>query len=259
MLSLKEIESFYPANQKIFKRNILREYLQYKMLEIIFDSKFAEKLSFIGGTAIKIIHSNNRFSEDMDFDNLGLTEEGFKQVTMLVQKKLEFEGYTVEIKNIFKGAYRCYIRIPKILYESSLSSHKEEKILIQLDTEPQGFEYLPDKVIVNKFEVFSRINVTPIDILLAQKIYAIFNRKRERGRDFYDTVFLFSKTKPNFDYLKLKLEINNMDDLKNKLLLKCSKFNFKYLAKDVEPFLITPGDSKKVLFFCDYIKNVDMK
>jgi hypothetical protein len=75
------------------------------------------------------------------------------------------------------------------------------------------------------------------------------------GRDFYDTVFLFGKTEPNLDYLKLKLNIRNMDDLKKNLLLRCKGLNFKRLAKDVEPFLFTPRDSKKVLLFYDYIKS----
>jgi len=256
MLSLKEIESYYPDNQRMFKKNILREYLQYKILEIIFDSKFAGKLSFIGGTAIRIIHEGDRFSEDIDFDNFGLSEKDFEEITGVVGKKLELEGCAVEIKNVFKGAYRCYVRIPKILYESDLSGHIEEKILIQLDTEAQGFAYTPDQVIVNKFEVFSRINVTPADILLAQKIYAIFNRKREMGRDFYDAVFLFGKTKPNLEYLKAKLSIDNMADLKNKLLSLCAKLNFKQLAKDIEPFLINSENFKKVLYFEDYIRDL---
>ena len=130
----------------------------------------------------------------------------------------------------------------------------QEKLLIQLDAEPQEFDYRPDKIILNKFDVFLRINVVPEDILLSQKIYAIFKRKRPMGRDFYDAVFLFGKTKPNLDYLKLKLKIKDKTDLKNRFLLKCKKFDFKQLAKDVEQFLFTPSDSKKVLFFYDYIK-----
>ena len=70
MLDLKQIESFFPENLKPFKRNLLREYLQYKILESVFDSRFGSRLSFMGGTATHIIHSNNRFSEDLDFDNL---------------------------------------------------------------------------------------------------------------------------------------------------------------------------------------------
>lgn len=258
MLDIKQIESFYPEYLRPFKRNLLREYLQYKILEFIYDSKFAEKLFFMGGTATHIIHQNNRFSEDLDFDNSGLKKNDFEQLAKLIQKRLQLEGYPVETKNVFKGAYRSYLRIPNILFENALSNHKEEKMLIQIDAEPQGFNYHPDKIILNKFDVFLRINVVPSDILLAQKIYAIFKRKRPMGRDFYDAIFLFAKTKPNLDYLKLKLKVRDRVDLKNKLLSRCKKFNFKQLAKEVEQFLFVPSDSKKVLFFCDYIKSINL-
>ncbi|MEW6067649.1 MAG: nucleotidyl transferase AbiEii/AbiGii toxin family protein [Nitrospirota bacterium] len=167
------------------------------------------------------------------------------------------EGYKAEIKNVFKGAYRCYIKVADVLFESGLSRHKDEKLLIQLDAEAQGFSYQPDKIIINKFDIFVMINIVPLDILLSQKIYAIFNRRRPMGRDFYDAVFLLGKTKPNFDYLKLKLKIKDMTDLRKKLLLRCKDFDFKHLAKDVEPFLFIANDSKKVLSFCDYIRGIN--
>lgn len=257
MLDIEQIESFYPEYLRSFKRNLLREYLQYKILEIMFDSRFGGRLSFMGGTATRIIHSNTRFSEDLDFDNLGLEEKDFGQLVKLIQKTLQLEGYTVETRNVFKGAYRSYIRIPNILFESGLSGHKEEKLSIQVDAEPQRFNYQPDKIILNKFEVFLRINVVPADILLAQKIYAILKRKRPMGRDFYDAVFLFGKTIPNLDYLKLKSEINDWVELKNRLLLRCRKFDFEQLAKEVEQFLFVPSDSKKVLFFCEYLQKYE--
>lgn len=257
MLDINQIESFYPESLKPFKRNLLREYVQYKILEVIFDSRYGDKLAFMGGTASRIIHSNTRFSEDLDFDNLGLNKNEFKQLIQLIQKRLKLQGYNIEAKNVFKDAYRSYIRIPDVLFENKLSDHKQEKLLIQIGTEPQGFHYQLDKIIINKFDVFLRINVIPPDILLAQKIYCIFERKRPMGRDFYDAIFLSGKTKPNLDYLKLKLKIKDSFDLKNRLLLKCNKLNFKQLAKDVEQFLFVPSDSKKVLFFYDYIKNCE--
>ncbi|MFA6159639.1 MAG: nucleotidyl transferase AbiEii/AbiGii toxin family protein [Parcubacteria group bacterium] len=258
MLSLQEIEKYYPENIQVFKRNLLREYLQYKILQIIFNSKYAKRLAFLGGTALRIIYDNNRFSEDLDFDNFGLSEKEFNEISLVVKKQLELEGYAVEIRNVFKGAYRCYIRIPKLLFDSGLSGYEEEKILIQLDTAPHNFQYKPEKAILNKFDVFTEINVTPLDIILSQKIFAIFNRKALKGRDFFDTVFLLSKTKPNYDYLQLKLKIKNWQELKSKLAIFSDKINFNELAEDVEPFLFNAKDSKKVILFAKYIKNLEL-
>ncbi len=257
MLSLGQIEQYYPENLRAFKKNILREYLQCKILEIIFNSKQALKLSFLGGTALRIIYSNTRFSEDLDFDNFGLSESDFSALAVEIKKELEKEGYKTEIRNVFKGAYRCYVRMPKILFNNKISGLEEEKILIQIDTAPHNFDYNPDKKILNKFDVFTEINATPLDILLSQKIYAAFNRKRAKGRDFFDVVFLLSRTKPNYDYLDKKLGIKNGKELKNKFLTRAEEIDFDQLTKDVEPFLFTPEDSKKLKMFKEYIRQVE--
>ena len=257
MLELSQIESFYPKPQWVFKKNILREYLQHKILDIIYDTQYAARLAFMGGTALRIIHGSTRFSEDLDFDNFNLTKEEFEKIIELVRKRLVLEGYILESRNVFRGAFHSYLGFPDILYENKISQHKTEKLMIRLDTEPQGVTYHPDKTIINKFDVFTRINVVPADILLSQKIFAIFNRKRAMGRDFFDTVYLFNRTKPNFDYLSSLMNINNIAELKDALLSKCDNLDFKLLSRDVEPFLINLRDTKRVLLFNEFIKTLD--
>jgi Nucleotidyl transferase AbiEii toxin, Type IV TA system len=129
MLTLSEIEKNYPDNLKGYKPFILREYLQHKILQIIFDSKYAAQLSFLGGTCLRIIHGNTRFSEDLDFDNFGLGEDIFENISTHIKSKLDQEGYSVEMKTVYRGAYHCYIRFPKLLYQEGPSGHLEEKIL----------------------------------------------------------------------------------------------------------------------------------
>ncbi|HWK06347.1 MAG TPA: nucleotidyl transferase AbiEii/AbiGii toxin family protein [Puia sp.] len=260
MLTLSEIEKNYPDNLKSYKPFILREYLQHKILQIIFDSKYAAYLSFLGGTCLRIVHGNTRFSEDLDFDNFSLKEDIFEDIATHIKNKLSQEGYTVEMKTVYRGAYHCYIRFPKLLYQEGLSGHLEEKILIQLDTEPQHFDFTPEKYILNRFDVFTQIFNTPLDILLAQKFYAILNRQRNKGRDFFDVVFILSKIdSPNYDYLNLKVNISNAKQLKERILEKCSQINMETMAKDVQPFLFNPADAKRVILFPDYIKQVNLK
>jgi predicted nucleotidyltransferase component of viral defense system len=257
MLTLSEIEKSYPANLKAFKHFILREYLQYKILQIIFDSEYSKQLSFLGGTCLRIVHGNTRFSEDLDFDNLGLGEEIFENISAHIKNRLAQEGYSVEMKTVYRGAYHCYIRFPKLLYQEGLSGHLEEKILIQLDTEPQHFGFTPEKYILNRFDVFTQIFNTPLDILLAQKFYAILNRQRNKGRDFFDVIFILSKIdSPNYDYLSVKANIFNAKQLKERILEKCSRINMDAMAKDVQPFLFDPADTKKVVLFPEYIKQL---
>ncbi|MBI4846837.1 MAG: nucleotidyl transferase AbiEii/AbiGii toxin family protein [Candidatus Omnitrophica bacterium] len=256
MLELKQIESFFPEHIRPFKRNMLREYLQYKILEVVFISEFGKNLVFMGGTAVHIAHALPRFSEDLDFDNLGLDKKNFNNLAALIERKLRLQGYTVEIKTSFENAYRIYIKIADILYENKISLHREEKMLIQVDAEPQNFPYTADKIILNKFDVFTQINLVPLDILLSQKLYAIFMRKRAMGRDFFDAIFLFGRAKPNFTYLKAKINIDNMPDLKEKLIKHCCSLDLKILSEDVRQFLFIPDDAKKIELFREYISSL---
>jgi predicted nucleotidyltransferase component of viral defense system len=257
MLRLEQIKQYYPENLRSFEKSILREYLQYKILEIIFNSEYATKLSFLGGTALRIIYDNSRFSEDLDFDNLGLSDSDFNSLTEIIQSELIKQGYEIEFRNVFKAAYRCYIKFPKILFDNKLSNLRDEKIMIQFDTMPHNFSYELDRKILNKFDVFTQIFVTPIDILLSQKIYALFDRKRVKGRDVFDIVFLLGQTKPNYKYLKTKMNIDNPEVLKEKLIDFINSLDSRELAREVEPFLFNSKDKKKIEMFEDFIKQTN--
>ena len=254
MLDIKQIESFFPEHLWPFKKNLLREYLQYKILEAIFESPIADKLTFMGETCIHMVHGSPRFSEDLDFDNPGIGRHDFEALSYKVKRILELQGYTVELKNTYQDAFRAYLRFPGLLYDSGISGHRDEKLLIQIDTEPQKVQYNPDKFILNKFDVFSRINIVPADILAAQKIFCIFNRSRPMGRDFFDVVFLLGKAEVNFDYLTRKASIRNKTELRDRLLLRCAQLDFMRLAKDLEPFVYSKKEVSRVLMFPDFVQ-----
>ena len=97
MLDLKQIELSYPESVRVFKRNLLREYLQYKILDVIYNTELSNKLIFMGGTAIRIVHGNSRFSEDLDFDNFNLDNSEFENLAETIKKRLSLENYNVEI------------------------------------------------------------------------------------------------------------------------------------------------------------------
>ena len=68
---------------------MLVEYLQYELLDSLFKDAAAAELSFIGGTAIRILHDSPRFSEDLDFDNFGLS---FARVRVAAEDSLPGYG-----------------------------------------------------------------------------------------------------------------------------------------------------------------------
>ena len=256
MLDLKNISQYYPVQLHPFKDFLLREYLQHKILEVVYGSHHASKLVFIGGTCLRILHNNQRFSEDIDFDNLGCTASDWVELSHLIVSHLKKEGYEVEMKVLHKNAWHCYIRFPGILFAEGLSGFKEQKILIQLDVEPQGYDFIPEKKLLNKFDVFTDIITAPLPLLMAHKCYAVLNRPRNKGRDFFDIVFLMGLgIQPDITFLNMKLGINSIPMLKKRLLNHVATLNMQEMVKDVSPFLFQDKDLLKVERFSELVSD----
>jgi predicted nucleotidyltransferase component of viral defense system len=258
MLDFDQIKGQYPEQLQGFERAILREYLQYKILQGLFESKLASQIAFLGGTALRIIYGNNRFSEDIDLDHFGLSCPDFKELIDDVVRLLTLEGFNVDVSRVQKAAFHCTIKFPDVLFEHGISPLREEKIRIQIDTFAQGYDYAPEIKILNKFDVFTQARVTPPSVLLSQKIYTAINRKRPKGRDFYDITFLFGIAKPDFGFLQQKMRVQSPDELKEQVLEKISDFDFKQLADDVAPFLIYKNQSVRVAKFLDVWEQVSV-
>lgn len=237
-------------------RGIYVEYLQYEILQSIF--RHTDKLSFIGGTALRIVFNSQRFSEDLDFDNLGLSESDFADLTKKVQKDLTQLGFQVEFRNVYKGAYHCYFKFSDILFRYGFSPYEGEKVLVRLDTVCQNFSFIPEVSVLNNFGLFFEIKHNPKDILLSQKMVTALERKRNKGRDFYDITFLMGIAKPNLGYLKEKLGIESMLELKEKLLARCDEIDFEEMVRDVAPFLFNANDAVRILKFKQYIEQWDV-
>jgi predicted nucleotidyltransferase component of viral defense system len=257
MLSFAQIQQFYPPQLHRFGSFLLREYLQYKILALIFSSDFAMKFAFLGGTCLRIVHQTNRFSEDLDFDNFDLSTQDFEQLAQVIKQGLEREGLQIEMEQVYRGAYHCYIKFPNLLHQTGLSGHQEAKILIQLDTEPQNFDFKPQNYLINKFDVFGSIRTTPVDLLLAQKIVAFCRRKQPKGRDIYDITFLCAKTKPNYAYLQQRLAVKNAKDLKETLFDRLAQLDLTQLSKDVAPFLFNASDAHRIMLFPQFVEQTE--
>jgi predicted nucleotidyltransferase component of viral defense system len=252
MQTYLQIKSRY--SEDVIRRNpeaILKEYLQYELLDSIFKQKGSEKLSFIGGTAIRIVYGSARFSEDLDFDNFGLSFEEFGKMLNEVIKDMENKGFLMEFRIVEKGAYHGFIKFPEILKMNGLPNQPGEKILIRIDAVHKKKNVEPRQFILDGFDVYRRILVNPIDVILSQKLITIIQRKREKGRDFYDASFLLGSTEPNYGYIEKQYEMNKSETL-DKLHDKLNQLDFKDLAKDVLPLLIKPEDQERVLSFKEY-------
>ena len=258
MLELEQLLNQYPPHLRGYTRAILREYLQVKILQGIFESKQASHVTFIGGTALRIVYDNQRFSENIDLDHFGVDWAGFDEMIHKVARFLSLEGFQVEVKGAAKGAYHCYLRFPDLLYAQGLSPHLAQKLLIRVDSAAQGYVYQPEVRILNKFDTFTEVRVAPLGLLLSHKLYTAINRKRPKGRDFFDITFLLGRTKPDYGFLVQKMGINSPEHLRQAILERIVAYDFEALARDVEPFLIDQPQVKRVKLFRTYWEQVEI-
>lgn len=258
MISFEEIKSFFAEslqkNPSHFEY-MLKEYFHYRMLDIIFSGENAFNLSFIGGTNLRILHHIKRFSEDLDFDCFNLSREEFMNLTDRIIERLKQEGINIEADDKEKdkklAAFRRNIVFPGLLFDLGFTGHREKKLLIKIECEPHNYEYKPEKPIIQKFNVFTRIFAPSPSVLLSMKTGAVI--ERGKGRDYYDFIFLSGITEPDFGYLKLKFGIADHPQLYNRILESCEKTDFRLKSRDFENLVFDTAESRKVLLFKDYI------
>jgi predicted nucleotidyltransferase component of viral defense system len=226
------------------------------MLDIIFSSEYASKLSFIGGTSLRILHHIQRFSEDLDFDCFNLSRDEFISLTDKVIGRLKQEGIKVESEDKEKdqklAAFRRNITFPGLMFELGLTGHREKKVLIRIECESHNYAYEPAKPIIQKFNVFTQIFAPSSDILLSMKTGAVL--ERGKGRDYYDFIFLSGITDPDFGYLESKFGITNQTVLYERILETIETTDFEMKSRDFEKLVFDPAETKKVLLFKEYIQ-----
>ena len=249
MIPFDTIQAAYADNLKARGEDLLREYLQYEILKLIFEGKYAHKYTFLGGTCLRICYGTERFSEDLDFDNVGLTKAEFEATAASVKTGLERLGFKVEISFTYKGAYHCKVRFPALLYDFGLSPHKEARVLIKLDTEKQHYDYERALIPIDKFGVRTDVLAVPLSLLASQKVAAIMGRKRPKGRDYFDLSWILDKTTPDYGYLEDRFGVTDADGLRALVAERIAPFSFEALANDVRPFLFSTEDIERVRNF----------
>lgn len=260
MLDLTYISGFFPPhlqNNPAFLKPILKEYLQLMILDFISTSSFSSKLSFIGGTSLRLIHHIDRFSEDLDFDCKEMSGTDFRQMTDKVLQFLQRNGISVESKDKESGkltAYRRNIYFPQLLFNLHLSGHKEERFLIKVEAQDQQITYKSKVINLKGCGFFFPVQTPPDDVLCAMKISALISR--QKGRDFYDTMFLLSKTEPNYPFLQQKCGIGNKAALKKNLLSQLQTVDLTIKMHDFEHLLFDKDNSRKILKFNEFIQEL---
>ena len=77
------------------------------------------------------------------------------------------------------------------------------------------------------------------------KISAMLDR--QKGRDFYDTMFLLSQTPPDFSFLYAKSGIPDLETLKQAAAATFQKVDLKRKMRDFDHLLFNKANSQKIL------------
>lgn len=252
MLDIPQILKGFPEELHAKKQFLLREYLQYEILTILFTSKFAHRYTFLGGTCLRICYGTDRFSEDLDFDNVGLDRAEFEETARIIKRQMYLRGFDIELTYAYKGAYHCNIKFPGILYNYRISGHQEAKLLIKMDTEKQHYNYTRELIKIDKFGLQTEVPAVPRALLASQKIAAIMGRKRPKGRDFYDLTWLLRQTTPDYGYLDDRFGVTDAGGLRQLVNDRIAPFDFAALGLDVQPFLFKLKDVETVTGFAGF-------
>lgn len=256
MIRLEQLLPFYTPNLHDKPKAILREYLQVKILHYIYQHPLAQKLCFIGWTALRLVYHSARFSEDLDFDNWWLTEAEFSELGEHIATTLGKEWYEVEMKQVFKWAYHCEIKIPQLLYDNNLADMATQKLVIKIDTAAQWFDYDVHISALQMFEYAYPVRVVPQPVLVSMKLLAFFGRIK--GRDIFDLSYLLSMgVMPDYRLLH-SLNIANWEELLHAINTRLATLNLDQLNQDVAPFLFQT-DNQSVKLFPELITRIEWK
>jgi predicted nucleotidyltransferase component of viral defense system len=240
----------------------IREVVQEIALLGFWRSGFFEQAAFYGGTALRIFHGLNRFSEDLDFSLIS-EQSSFRLEPALSSVKTElaawglsFEaepkssGERTGIESAFlKGNTRINllnIGIPKEL-NRHVQHNQKITIKLELDTTPPPLAATEIKthLLPTPFQV----RLYDLPSLFAGKLHALLFRdwkSRVKGRDFYDFVWYVGRNVPvNLQHLEARIshsgnqqtEKLDLAGLQTLLKKRIERVDIAAAAEEVRPFL----------------------
>lgn len=260
MIQIEQIKHYFPARireQSIFDKHILKEYLQLMIMDYLSSTPYIRKITFIGGTNLRLVKGIDRFSEDLDFDCKELSKEEFLEMTNSILQFLERSGWRVEVKdkeNPKLTAFRRNIYFPELLFDLGLSGHRDERFLIKVEGQDQGIAYSPVITNIKGCGFFFPFPVPSDGVLCSMKIAAMLSRAK--GRDFYDLMFLLAQTKPDYDFLSKRCGLNNLEEFKQATKVLLQTVDLKKKQKDFEHLLYNKANSEKVLRFGAFVDSL---
>jgi len=181
-----------------------KDYFQHILLHLIYSN--TSSLVFKGGTAIKKAYGLRRFSEDLDFTQVGEIELDtfFEKISKELSEKFGYDNEVkkIKIKTELGTSYRFAINGP--LLEPGGLGYCYIYIEISKRELPKTRDIIVIKPVFADLPDYS-ILVMSKEEILAEKVRAII--ARDRVRDLYDLWYLLSQNvKIKTDWINEKMD-----------------------------------------------------
>ena len=208
---IKEWMDSYSPKTVLETEQALREIMQEIALAGLYRANFFKQAAFYGGTALRIFHGLNRFSEDLDFSLLE-KNSAFELAPYLEGVKNEFSALGMHVTFIQKSKAATSaidsaflksetlwgeLLVETNLPQLSLSQKPSIKIKLEVDTQPPLLFETENKLLIKPFSFY--VNCFTLSYLFAGKMHALLFRKwkeRVKGRDWYDLDWYIKKGIP---------------------------------------------------------------
>lgn len=234
--------------------NGIKEYLQYTVLNYVYNSKKYSNLKMYGGTLLRICYDLPRLSEDLDFQT---------------SNKINIKELGDDLIEYYKETFNfdLEVLVKERINDTDVLTLKYE-IIKDLDID-LGFSKVNLRFDINKFdktdlfnpeiipiyrdEYSFSIRTYPISTLMASKIAAVLlrtdrgigsERTDNKPRDIYDLLWYMEKQIiPDLTYLRSKqLNFKDQPDLFNTLSIRVSNLKDNLFEKDLAQFFYKSTD-----------------
>lgn len=244
----------------------LREILQEIALLGLWRSKFFEKAAFYGGTALRILHGLDRFSEDLDFSLLEpMADFELRRYSVALERELHAFGFDVSVeqknKSVTTPVQSAFLKANTVNHLLVIQAGGEiarqvppgqvVRIKLEVDTEPPGGFATESRYLLQPLPFSVRSYVLPD--LFAGKMHALLCRRwknRVKGRDWYDLVW-YAAHHPELHLVHLEqrmrqsghLEANetfDAPDFQQRLRETIEQLDIEQAREEVRPFVKQP-------------------
>ncbi|GBU25535.1 hypothetical protein R83H12_02185 [Fibrobacteria bacterium R8-3-H12] len=272
MISLEQVYSYFPDLEKtrLLKKNMLREYLQFMILDFLSTRPFINRIILVGGSALRFKHGLDRFTGNIFFNYIDCTEDDFIKMTDSVISFLEKSGVKVKSKyeeNSNYPIFKRYLYFPEFLLSIKISVFYVKRFFTSIGVMPAKFmQGATVKAKMEKYEFkkqdfgydssletingcgFSFLFPMPsLSVLFAMKSGTLI--LRQNGRDFYDVSFLWKSAKPDYVFLKHWIGVSNKAELLARTEDAVKYTDFESKVKDVEHLVFDKQNLERVKNF----------